>query len=128
MIYSILIYGDEGRVAQWTAAEENEVMGRHAELRQGLEAKGRLGPVMRLSRDGTRVVRKQKDRRYITDGPFTESKEQLMGIYVIDCPSFEDAVAATEKLDFETGVFEIRPLVSLDPGVIARDQLIGCRR
>jgi hypothetical protein len=128
MLYSILIYGDESRVAEWTAEEEKEVMGRHAELRQGLQAKGGLGPVMRLNRNGTRIVRKQKDRRYITDGPFVESKEQLMGIYVIDVPSFEDAVAATEKLDFESGVFEIRPLVSLDPGVIPAIQVSSCPR
>ena len=43
-----------------------------------------------------------------------------MGIYVVDCASFEDALAATEELRFDTGSFEIRPLVLLDPGVISR--------
>ncbi len=57
-------------------------------------------------------------RQFITDGPFTETKEQLMGIYVVDCPSFEDAVEATRRLDFDTGVFEIRPTPWLDPGVL----------
>jgi hypothetical protein len=120
MLYSILIYGDEDQVAKWTPEAEQQLMDRHAELQQDLEAKGLLGPVMRLNRNGTRIVRKHKDRRYITDGPFAESKEQLMGIYVIDCPSFEDAIAATERLDFPTGIFEIRPLVTLEPGVIPR--------
>ncbi|MGH8286800.1 MAG: hypothetical protein ACRETT_13690 [Steroidobacteraceae bacterium] len=36
MLYSILIYGSEGEVAAWTPEEENEVLGRHAELRQEL--------------------------------------------------------------------------------------------
>jgi len=119
MLYTILIYGSEPRVAQWTKEEESEVMGRHAALREDLKAAGRLGPVMRLSPDGARIVRKYKDRRFVTDGPFAETKEQLMGLYVIDCPTFDDALAAVDRLDFDTGVFEIRPTPYLHPGVVA---------
>jgi hypothetical protein len=119
MLYSILIYGDEARVREWTPEEETEVMGRHAQLRRELTAAGRLGPVMRLSPDGTRVVRRYKDRQQVIDGPYAETKEQLMGIYVIDCPSFDDALAATEQLRFDTGVFEIRPLVTMECGKVA---------
>jgi hypothetical protein len=118
MLYSILIYGDEAHVGDWTPEQLNEVMDRHAALRHDLKTAGRLGPVMRLNPRGSRLVRGQKGRRYITDGPFAETKEQLMGIYVVDVPSFDDAVAATEQLNFETGVFEIRTLVSLERGVV----------
>jgi hypothetical protein len=118
MLYSILIYGDEGLVAAWTPQEEQEVMGRHAELRRDLSAAGRLGPVMRLNPQGTKIVRRYKDRQHITDGPYAETKEQLMGIYVVDCPSIEEAIAATEQLRFDTGVFEIRPLMSLELGTL----------
>ena len=118
MLYSIVIYGEEARVAGWTAEEEKEVMGRHAELRRELVAAGRLGPVMRLKADATKTVRRYPDRKYITDGPYAETKEQLMGIYVVDVPTFDDAVAAVERLNFEGGVFEISPLASLRPGVV----------
>jgi hypothetical protein len=118
MLYSILIYGDEDLVAAWTPQEEQEVMGRHAELRRDLGAVGRLGPVMRLNPQGTKIVRRYKDRQHITDGPYAETKEQLMGIYVVDCPSIEEAIAATEQLRFDTGVFEIRPLKSLELGAL----------
>ncbi|HEY1283750.1 MAG TPA: YciI family protein [Steroidobacteraceae bacterium] len=118
MLYAILIHGSESHVAQWPAEEENEVMARHATLRGDLTESGRLGPVMRLSPEGTRIVRKYKDRRFVTDGPFAETKEQLMGLYVVDCPTFEDALAAVDRLDFDTGVFEIRPAVYLHPGVL----------
>src|SRR5262245_9900275 len=118
MLYTILIYGSESRVAQWPAEQETEVMSRHAALRKDLTAAGRLGPVMRLSPEGTRSVRKYKDRRFVTDGPFAETKEQLMGLYVVDCPTFEEVLAAVDRLDFETGVFEIRPARWLHPGVL----------
>jgi hypothetical protein len=119
MLYAILLYGSEAHCAQWSAEEERDAMGRHAELRKDLTAAGRLGPVMRLSPEGARTVRKYKDRRYVTDGPFAETKEQLMGLYVVDCDTFEDVLAAVDRLDFATGVFEIRQLPWLHPGVIA---------
>lgn len=130
MLYSILIFGDESHVAKWRPEQEQEVMDRHAGLRRDLTAAGRLGPVMRLSPEGSKVVRRYKDRQQVTDGPYAETKEQLMGIYVIDCASFDDALAATEQLRFETGSFEIRPLVLLDPGVVGgrtEGSAPGCR-
>lgn len=119
MLYSILIYGRESDVAAWTPEELNEVMGRHAELRRKLVAAGRLGPVLRLKTAEMKTVRRYPDRKYVTDGPYTETKEQLLGIYVVDCPTFDDAIAATELLSFKDGVFEISPLLWLDPGVVA---------
>jgi len=118
MLYSILIYGQEALVSAWTPEQTAETMGRHTELRRELVSKGRLGPVLRLDTNKTKTVRRYPDRKYVTDGPHTETKEQLLGIYVVDCPTFEDAVAATEQLNFKDGVFEISPLLWLDPGVV----------
>ena len=118
MLYSILIYGSEDRAAAWTPEQEKEVMDRHAALRAGLTADGRLGPVMRLVPKQAKTVRRGRPVNEITDGPFAETKEQLMGLYVIECATFEEALAAVEQLDFDTGVFEITPLVYMDPGML----------
>lgn len=118
MLYSILIYGLEERTDSPPTEEMKEVLERHAALRRDLAAKRRLGPVMRLAPLEAKTVRKYKDRRYITDGPYTESKEQLMGIYVVDCATFDDAIAAAERLDFDSGVLEIQPVIWFDPGVV----------
>ncbi len=106
MLYSILIYGSEAAVAAWSEREEAEVMGRHAELRRELLARHQLGPVMRLAPP------------MATDGPFAETKEQLMGIYVIDCASEADAHAAAQRLAFDTASFVVRPIVAFAPGVL----------
>jgi hypothetical protein len=119
MLYSIVIYGQVARVDGWSAEEEKDVMDRHDEFRRRMFAASQLGPVFRLNSHGTRTVRRYADREFITDGPFAETKEQLLGIYVIDCPTFEDAVAATELLNFDSGVFEITPVTWLDPGQLA---------
>ncbi len=118
MLYSILIYGSEDRAAAWTAEEEKEVMDLHAALRANLTANSRLGPVMRLVPQQAKTVRRGRPVKEVTDGPFAETKEQLMGLYVIECATFEEALAAVEQLDFETGVFEITPLVYMDPGLL----------
>jgi hypothetical protein len=118
MLYAIAILGDESRVASWTPAEESEVMDRHKQLRRKLTAAGGLGPVMRLQTTATKTVRRYSDRKFITDGPFAETKEQLLGIYVVDVPTFEDAVDATEFLNFDGGIFEISPLTWLSVGVV----------
>jgi hypothetical protein len=118
MIYAILIHGSEARYLEYTPQEDQELMDRHANLRADLTAAGRLGPVMRLDPLKAKVVRRYKDRRYITDGPFAETKEQLMGLYVVDVETFEDAVAAAERLNFDTGVFEIVPAPWLHPGFL----------
>lgn len=116
MLYSILIQGSEDRVAAWTSDEEAEVMGRHARLRADLSAQGRLGPVMRLAPGAATRVRRVEDRLLVTDGPFAESTEQLMGIYVVEADSLDDLLDAVRQLDFETASFEIRPLLHFEPG------------
>ena len=48
----------------------------------------------------------------IVDGPFAETKEQLLGFYVVDFPTIEAAVAAARDLRRAnpTAVYEIRPI------------------
>jgi hypothetical protein len=118
MIYAILIHGSEARYAEYSPQEDKELMDRHASLRADLTAAGRLGPVLRLDPLKAKVVRRYKDRQYITDGPFAETKEQLMGLYVVNVETFEDAVAAAERLTFDTGAFEIVPAPWVHPGFL----------
>jgi hypothetical protein len=119
MLYAILIHGSEPDVAAMPADAYDALMARHTQLRADLTAEGRLGPTLRLERDGGHVVRRYKDRRYVTDGPFAETKEQLMGIYVIEAETLEAALDAVDRLDFDGGVFEVRPLVSFEAGTVA---------
>lgn len=119
MLFAILIHGSEASYEALTEEEESALLTRHGRLREELSAQARLGPVMRLQADGARTVRRYKDRVYVTDGPFAETKEQLMGIYVVECATLDEACEAADRLNFETAVFEVRPLTSFDPGQIA---------
>lgn len=118
MLYAILIYGSEQHIADLPAGEYVALMERHAGLRDELAAQQRIGPAVRLQKGMTKVIRGERGGPAILDGPYAETKEQLMGIYVVDCATFDEAVTAAMRLDFETAVFEVRPIVEFIPGVL----------
>ncbi len=119
MLYSILISGPEDRVADWTPDETAAVLDRHAQLRAELQAEGRLGPVLRLAPAATSTTRITGAPLVVSDGPFAETKEQLMGIYVVDCATRADAEAVARRLAFDGASFELRPIDWFDPGSVA---------
>jgi hypothetical protein len=53
----------------------------------------------------------------VIDGPFAETKEQLLGLYILDCPTLEDAIRAAKLLAREKphGTLEIRPVAVFNP-------------
>jgi hypothetical protein len=55
----------------------------------------------------------------ILDGPFAETKEQLLGFYIIECETLEQAIEAGRQLagPRESGSLEIRPMRSVHEGV-----------
>jgi hypothetical protein len=116
MLYSILIYGDEATIDAWTQQEEAAVLSRHADLRQRLSAQGKLGPAIRLMASTAATTLRCGTKPLIVDGPFSETKEQLLGIYVVECAALEEALEAARSLAFDTGVLEIRPIASFKPG------------
>jgi hypothetical protein len=61
----------------------------------------------------------------VLDGPFTETKEQLLGFYVVDFDSDDAAIEAARELRRAnpTAVYEIRPIMLYLPGAaIATDK------
>jgi hypothetical protein len=47
----------------------------------------------------------------ITDGPFAETKEQLMGFWIIEAANLDEALAWTKKAPLQEAAIEVRPLV-----------------
>src|SRR5215213_1156992 len=86
MLYTILCYNCEDEVFSWTKEQDDEVMGKLKAVQEKLAKKGKLGPVARLhGTSSAKTLRKQREPHFVTDGPFAEAKEQILGFYVIDC-------------------------------------------
>ena len=84
---------------------------------------GKLGPVARLMpTTAATTLRKDREPAIVIDGPFAETKEQLLGFYVVDCENLEEALDFARELGKVNpgGAYEIRPLLLFDPGTLAR--------
>ena len=118
MLYSILIYGAEALVESFSE-EEEAALAKHRDLQARLSEAGKLGPFARLMPTTAAVtIRAETGEPMVLDGPFAETKEQLLGLYLIDCASLEDAVEAAKLLPVDLGALEIRPIHYYGPGVL----------
>lgn len=124
MLYAILCYDSEAAVAAWSREEDSALMGRLGAVQRPLAEAGRLGPVARLMpTTAATTLRKGRDT-LVLDGPFAETKEQLLGFYVVDCGTLEEALDFARELaaasTHGSGAYEVRPLAEFRPGTLAR--------
>jgi len=118
MYYAILAYHEEGIVQSWSKEEDAALMGNLLEVNDRLVAQKSLGPAARLGATGSAVTLRGPGAGVVIDGPFAETKEQLLGLYVVDFPSLDQAVEAARELRQAnpTAVYEIRPVQLYIPG------------
>jgi hypothetical protein len=119
MQYAILCYHLEDVVCSWSKQEDDAVMAKLAVVQDKLARQGRLGPVARLMpTTAATTLRKDSEPPIVIDGPFAETKEQLLGFYVVDCPALDDALEIARELARANpgGSYEIRPIAVFRPG------------
>ena len=119
MLYAVLCYNSEETVFSWSKEEEEAVMTRLIAAQEKMARAGKLGPVARLMPTTTATtLRKDREPPLVVDGPFAETKEQLLGFYVVDCESLEEALDFARDLGKANpgGSYEIRPLLQFRPG------------
>jgi hypothetical protein len=122
MLYAMLCYHQEDVVCAWSAAEDAAVMDKLAVVQERLARAGKLGPVARLlPTTAATTLRKDADPPLVLDGPFAETKEQLLGFYVIDVADLEEALGFARDLAKVNpgGSYEIRPVGLFFPGAFA---------
>jgi hypothetical protein len=119
MLYAFLAYHVETEVNAWTPEQDAALMVDLHRVHDRLHQEGRLGPAARLGSTQKARTLRGPGAGQIIDGPFAETKEQLLGLYVLDCASEEAAVAAARELRRvnPSAVYEIRPIQLYLPGV-----------
>ncbi len=112
MLYAILCYHDEAVVGSWTREEDEAVIAKRRAVTKKLATQAKLGPVVRLMPTTAAVTIRSGREPLVIDGPFAETKEQLLGFYIVDCGSLDEAIdtARRIKADERGGAFEVRPL------------------
>lgn len=118
MLYAFLCYNDENAVFAWSKAEDDAVMAKLSVVHERLHKEGKMGPSLRLmSTSAATTLRKTED--LVLDGPFAETKEQLLGFYVMDLENLDEALAIARELGQANpgGAYEVRPVRLFLPGV-----------
>jgi len=118
MLYTILCYNDEDVVWSWSKEQEAAVMDRLAAVQERLTASGKLGPSLRLlPTTAATTLRKNQEPPLVIDGPFAETKEQLLGFYIVDVGNLDEALDVARELAVANpcGAYEIRPIALYNP-------------
>ena len=111
MLYAFLCCCDEAVVNGFTKEEDDAVLAKRHKVTEKLAAKGKLGPALRLMPTTAATTVRMGREPVVLDGPFAETKEALLGFYLIDCDSLEDAIEMAKQIGRdENVVFEIRPV------------------
>lgn len=112
MMYAILCYNDEDVVWSWTREEDAAVMARLGVVHDRLAGAGKLGPAARLLPTTSATTLRKAHEPLVIDGPFAETKEQLLGFYVIDVPDLDAALDVARELAVANpgGSYEVRPI------------------
>ena len=118
MLYTILCYHDEDVVWSWSKEHEEAVMKRLGEVQERWVANGKLGPSLRLlPTTAAPPLRQNQEPPLVIDGPFAETKEQLLGFYVVDVANLDDALQFARELAAVNpgGAYEVRPVALYNP-------------
>lgn len=108
MTYALLIYR---ALAASTQASAEDGLAGHRALQAEASAGDELYAVAQLATPTTaRSVRPCANGHEVTDGPFVESKEWLVGFYLLECESEEHAVARAKQVCTEGYAVEVRPV------------------
>ena len=116
MLYALLCYNDEDVVWSWTKEEDDAVMARLGAVQDRLIKTGKMGPSLRLL-PTTAATTLRKDKDLVIDGPYAETKEQLLGFYIVDVETLDAALAIARELAEVNpgGAYEIRRVALYNP-------------
>ncbi|MBI4261297.1 MAG: YciI family protein [Actinobacteria bacterium] len=113
MRYALLIYDEEGKLAQMTPEEGEAFQKAYGVFTEELKARGGYiaGEALQPTATAT-TVRVNGDDVLTTDGPFAETKEQLGGFYLVQAADLDQATRIASMIpSAKTGSIEIRPLM-----------------
>lgn len=112
-VYLFRSTDEEAREAMGTPEQAQRSMEAFLAWMRGLEARGHLkDPGQPLERSG-RVVRGKK--KMVTDGPYAEAKELVLGFIVVEARDLAQAVDLAKGCPIVEGggSLEIRPVMSV---------------
>lgn len=115
MKYMLLIYMAEDAIDD---GERQHCYVESAQLTQDLNANGQYLSANPLQPASTATcVQVREGKRLVTDGPFTETREQLGGYFLVEAESLDEAIDIAGRIPAgRWGTVEVRPVKEI-PGL-----------
>jgi hypothetical protein len=112
MTYVLLIYRATEPGKQPAGLDEQATLRAHRKLQKEASTRGDLHAVARLEESRhAHVVKRSAGAHEVVDGPFVETKEWLVGFYLVDCANEEEAIARAKVICADDEhVIEVRPV------------------
>jgi len=116
MKYALLIYGAPGAaegVQPAAAPADDGVIDRWLDYTAAVKQSGALLAAERLAQvDTATSLTSRGGERLLTDGPFMETKEHLLGFYLLDVPDLDSALDWAARMPITRyGTVEVRPVL-----------------
>ncbi len=108
--YTLLIY--RTAPSESTPERSEVALHGHRALQAEAKEKGDLRAVARLAEvERAKTVRRTGAAHQVTDGPYPEAKEWLVGFYLLDCTSEGEAIARAQQIcPLPDHAIEVRPV------------------
>lgn len=112
MKYMLLIYMGENAINE---SEREQCYKDSAALCHELSAAGKFISANPLQPVATATsVRVREGKRFVTDGPFAETREALGGYFLIDAKDLDEALSVAARIPgAKRGTVEVRPVVEI---------------
>ncbi|MBI1761969.1 MAG: YciI family protein [Acidobacteria bacterium] len=113
MKYILLVHHDEQVLGELGESALGQMRDESVQLAQQLYAHGQYLDAAPLHPTATATcVRVRAGRRFITDGPFAETREQLGGYFFINADGLDEAVSIAGRIPgARIGTVEIRQVI-----------------
>jgi hypothetical protein len=112
MRYALLIYATPG-AADGVQPADDGVINSWLDYTAAMKESGSLLAAEQLAQvDTATTVTMRAGERLLTDGPFIETKEHLLGFYLLDVPDLDTALEWAGKMPIvRYGTVEVRPVL-----------------
>ncbi|MDG4891312.1 MAG: YciI family protein [Mesorhizobium sp.] len=117
MKYVLLVYGEEKDLFALTPERSAKLDADSLAYDRELDRQGKLIIAQALQPvKMSKSLRRRKGKRLVTDGPFAETKEQLLGFVMIEAADLDEAMAIADGIPLaELGTVEVRAVYDI-PG------------
>jgi hypothetical protein len=113
MQYILLAYADPTVFQKMTPEEQKQTYGAYQSFTEALTKAGAYKASNRLQPTSTATTVRLKDGKPVTThGPFAETREALLGYYLIDAKDLDQALGIAARVpSAKHGSIEVRPIM-----------------